>query len=380
MSGASGPAADPGDPARSGTPAAANPPVAPGVGGTGRYASWTARGATIKPGAERAAKETVGVGRSAWDRSKTDNVSLVAAGVAFYAMLAIFPGIIGVVSVYALVADPGQIRTQLNPVIRALPPGGGDLLVNQLTSAINAGSGGITTGLVISLLATVVAASAGVRALMTGLDVIHRRTETRGFLAFRLLAAGMTLGAIVLAVVLFALVAAFPVVLGHLGLGSTGQVVAEVLRWVALVALAVFALAILYRYGPAGGSGSRRLFTVGIAVALLGWLVSSIAFSLYVANFSHYNRAYGALAAVIVLLLWLYLSAYAVLLGAEVDAVINERANRGSGGDGPVVGVADPRIDVNELGPVTDPGTVYGGHHRSHDREPDGGTKPASGR
>lgn len=333
-----------------------------------------------RPEAERAARETVGVGRAAWARGKADNVSLVAAGVAFYAMLAIFPAIIGVVSVYALVADPNQIRTQLNPVIRALPPGGGDLLVNQLTSAIDAGQNGITLGLVISLLVTVVAASAGVRALMTGLDIIHRRTETRGFLTLRVLAAGLTLGAIVLAVVMIALVAAFPVALGHLGLGSTGQTVAQILRWVALVAVAALALAVFYRYGPAGGGGSRRLFTVGILVALLVWTVGSVAFSLYVANFSHYNKAYGALAAVIVLLLWLYLSAYAVLLGAEVDAVLNERASPAGGDDGPVVGVADVGIEVDKLGPVTGPGAVYDGRHRRPDPEPGGGTPPAGGR
>jgi membrane protein len=291
----------------------------------------------------------VGVGRQAWARGKADNVSLVAAGVAFYAMLAIFPAIIGVVSVYALVADPAQIRTQLDPLIRSLPPGGGDLLVNQLTGAINAGHGGITVGLVISLLVTVLAASAGVRALMTGLDVIHRRVESRGFLTVRLLAAGLTLGAMLLAVVVIALVAAFPVALGHLGLGSTGEVLAQVGRWVALVVVAALALAVFYRYGPAGGGGSRRWFTAGILVALLVWMVGSVAFSVYVSNFSHYNKAYGALAAVIVLLLWLYLSAYAVLLGAEVDAVV-EHPGDPDGGAETAVGVAS-----------VDGGAVFGG-------------------
>jgi len=329
--------------------------AAQGDAAGGGAADGTARGAAS--GARLAG--ALAVGKEAWARGKADNVSLVAAGVAFYAMLAIFPAIIGVVSVYALVADPDQIRTQLKPLIRSLPPGGGDLLVNQLTGATNASHGGVTVGLVISLLATIFAASAGVRALMTGLDVIHRRTESRGFVTLRLLAAGLTLGAILLVVVMIALVAAAPVAVDHLGLGSTGQLLVQIGRWVALVVVAAVALAVFYRYGPSGGAGYRRWFTVGILVALLVWMIGSVAFSVYVANFSHYNKAYGALAAVIVLLLWLYLSAFAVLFGAEVDAVVEHPEDPDGGGDTPAVGVAS--ADGGEIfGGTTATGDVFG--------------------
>lgn len=323
-------------------------------------------------------RAVTGVAKQAWARSKADNASLVAAGVAYYAMLAIFPAIIAVVSVYALVADPEQIRKQLDPMIRHLPPGGADLLVNQLTGAINAGHGGVTIGLVISLLATVWAASAAVRALMTSLDVIHRRPQTRGFITFRLLAVGLTLGAILLVVVMIALVAAAPAVVNHLGLGSTGLLLVQIGRWVALVVVVVVALAVFYRYGPTGGGASRRWFTVGILVALLIWMIGSIAFSVYVANFSHYNRAYGTLAAVIVLLLWLYLSAYAVLLGAEVDAVVEHPGDPDGAAD-PAIGVAD--VDGGDpFGDRPEQGDLYGRGAPRSDPPPDGdGDGGASG-
>lgn len=266
--------------------------------------------------------------KAASTRAKTDNLSLIAAGVAFYAMLAIFPTIIAMVSVYALVADPQQIRSQLDPVIRALPPGGGELVVNQLTGAIDAGHGGLTFSLAISLLATVWAASAGVRALMTGLNVINHRSESRGFIKLRALAVGLTIGALILAAVVIGLVAAFPVFLGQVGLGPVAEAFAEVGRWGALLVMATLALSFFYRYGPDGEREGWRAVTAGVVTAIGIWLLGSLGFSLYVSNFSSYNKTYGALAAVIVLLLWLYLSAYAILFGAEVD-VATEQSETG---------------------------------------------------
>jgi membrane protein len=258
-------------------------------------------------------------------RSKANKLGLIAAGVAFYGMLAIFPAIIAVVSVYALVADPANIGTQLQPVIKALPPGGGDLLVGQLTGTASASHGGISVGVIVGILGTLFAASGGVRALMTGLNVIFERSETRNFVKVRAFALALTLGAVLIAIVVLALVAAFPVVLDHIGLGSFAAVLAQIGRWVALFVVIGGSLALFYEYGPDRAGRHRPHFTVGVVVAIVIWLLGSLLFSLYVSNFSSYNKTYGALAAVIVLLLWLDLSAYAVLYGAAVDA---ERAAR----------------------------------------------------
>ena len=259
-------------------------------------------------------------------RSKKDSLGLVAAGVAFYAMLAVFPAIIAAVSIYSLVADPKTIESQLDPLIKALPPGGGDLLVSQLTGTASSSHGGISVGVIIGIIGTLLAASGGVRALMTGLNVIFERTESRNFIKLRVFGLALTLGALVIGIVAIALIAAFPVVLGHIGLGSFAAVLAQIGRWIALFVVIGGSLALFYQYGPDRGGRHRPHFTVGVVVAIVIWLVGSLLFSLYVSNFSSYNKTYGALAAVIVLLLWLDLSAYAVLYGAAVDAEVAARA------------------------------------------------------
>jgi len=265
------------------------------------------------------------VRKNVFARSSAANLGLVAAGVAFYALLATFPAIIAVVSIYSLVANPENIAKQLQPLIRALPPGGGDLVVGQLTATARASHGGVSVGVIVGLLGTLFAASGGVRALMSALNVIFERTETRNFAKVRVFALALTLGALVIALVALALVAAFPVVLDHIGLGSFAAVLAQIGRWVALFVVAGGSLALFYRYGPDRAGHGRPRFTVGVAVAMAIWLIGSLLFSLYVSNFSSYNKTYGALAAVVVLMLWLYLSAYAVLLGAALDA---ERSSR----------------------------------------------------
>jgi membrane protein len=250
-----------------------------------------------------------------------DNLSLIAAGVAFYSMLALFPAIIAVVTVYALVADAAQVREQLEPLMTGLPPDARELLLAQLTAAVDANGGGLTFGLVVSLAATVWAASGGMQAVMTGLNVITEQTETRNFAKLKGLALLMTFGALVAAAVALGLVAAFPIVLDRLGLDPVAAVGAEVARWLVLVVLVGTALSVVYRFGPAPHRARWRWITPGTVTALAVWVLASVGFSFYVSAFGSYNKTYGSLAAVIVLLLWLYLSAFAVLLGAEIDAI-----------------------------------------------------------
>jgi membrane protein len=256
-----------------------------------------------------------------------DNLSLIAAGVAFYGMLALFPAIISVVTVYALVATADQIERQIRPLLTALPPDAADLLVAPLKSAA-ANSGGLTIGLVVSLFATVWAAAGGVSALVTGLNVIYGVHESRNFLTLKARALALTLGGLVAAVVALGLVAAFPVVLAHLGLDPAVALGAQAARWVVLVVLIALALSVLYRFGPDRREARWRPVSVGVTAALLVWVLASLGFSFYVSHFNDYNKAYGSLAAVVVLLLWLYLSAFAILLGAKIDSVRAERYPR----------------------------------------------------
>ncbi len=259
---------------------------------------------------------------------KDANLSLVAAGVAFYTMLAIFPSIIAVVTIYGLVADSAQVESQLGSFARSLPEGAGDLVVSQLSAAVQGSRQGLTIGLVASLAAVVWSASSGVRALITGVNAAYGERESRGFFKLRGLALLLTVGAIVAAISSLALTAAFPIVLRQLGLGIAASIAANVIRWVLLALLVVIALAVLYRYAPDRDNPRWRWVSWGAVVATALWLLGSVVFSLYMSNFGNYNQTYGTLAAVIILLLWLFLSSFSALLGAKLDAEIEHQTAR----------------------------------------------------
>jgi membrane protein len=233
---------------------------------------------------------------------KDDNVSLLAAGVAFYAMLALFPAIIALVTIYGMVADPAQVESQVGEFAKSLPSGADQLITEQLKNVVNAGEQALSIGLALSLLAVLWSVSSGVQGLVKSLNLVYDERETRGFLKLRGLSLLLTLGAIVVAVVALVLITVFPGVVDDLELGQAGELAASIVRWVVLALL--------------------------VLVALVLWLLGSVGFSWYVDNFGKYNQTYGALAAVIILLLWLFLSSFAVLLGAEFDAETERQTAR----------------------------------------------------
>jgi membrane protein len=259
---------------------------------------------------------------------KEDNVPLLAAGVAFYAMLAIFPAIIAVATVYGMVADPDQVESQVSEFAKGLPSGADELLTEQLKNVTSAGRQSLSIGLAVSLLAVLWSVSSGVQGLVKSLNLVYDERETRGFVKLRGLSLLLTLGAIVVAMVALALIAVFPGVVDDLGLGRAGELAASIGRWVVLALLVLTALAVVYRYAPDRANPRWRWVSWGAVVGLVLWLLGSVGFSWYVDNFGKYNQTYGALAAVIVLLLWLFLSAFAVLVGAELDAETERQTAR----------------------------------------------------
>ncbi|MBB5873247.1 membrane protein [Allocatelliglobosispora scoriae] len=261
----------------------------------------------------------LGLAKRVWAEAKRDNLGLLAAGVAFYALLAIFPMTIALITIYGLVADPSKVVEQIEPMTKAMPAEAAKLFTDQLTAVAGASSGSLTLGLVISLVAAVWAAAGGMSALITGINAVNDQEEQRGFVKLKGLALGLTFGGLVVAVAALLLVAVFPATVDRLHLGTGGRIGAEALRWIVLAMLIGVALSIFYWVGPSTRPKWRWLST-GAVVALVIWVVGSVAFSFYVSNFGSYNKTYGALAAVVILMLWLYLSAYIILLGAEVDA------------------------------------------------------------
>jgi membrane protein len=258
--------------------------------------------------------------KRAFRESKDDGVPLLAGGVAYAAFLALFPSIIAVVSIYGLVADPAQVESQVERFADALPEDAQSLLIDQMRTIAGGSEQALGIGLVVSIALALWSASGGVNGLMQAVNLAYDETDTRGFVKKRGLALLLTLGALVFLVVAVGLIAVLPAVVDAVGLGTVGSVLVEVVRWVGLVLAVMAALAVIYRVAPDRDAPKMRWVSLGAGVATVLWVVASVGLSLYVDNFGKYGNTYGSLAGVVVLLLWLYVSAYIVLFGAEINA------------------------------------------------------------
>ncbi len=256
------------------------------------------------------------------------HASIIAAGIAFYAFLALVPALIAVVIVYGLVANPADVKDQIASFASAAPRDAQRLLTSQLSSITRGAGGAAGFGALVAIVGALWAASSGMAALDTGLTVVNRETETRGFVKRRLLALVLTVFAVIGILVMLALVVALPSVLQSIDVGDAGKVAIGLARWVLLAALLLFGLGVIFRYGPQRRRPRWRWVTPGTIVAVVVGLAASIGFSVYVSLMGNYNKAYGALGAIIVLLLWLYFMAYAVLFGAAMNAELERQTER----------------------------------------------------
>jgi membrane protein len=253
-------------------------------------------------------------------RLREHNLTLVAAGVAFYGFLALVPMLIAFVSIYGLVSNPEDVTRQVEDIGESLPAEVQDFLVFQLTSIVNANSTGVSIAALVAIVLALWSASGGMAALITGIHVARGREEQKGFVVKRGKALLLTLGAIVFLSIVVFLVAAVPPLVEDAGLGDAGQLAFDIARWPILAAVMVVGIGLLYRFSVKGRRRGRLGFvTLGAVVATVGWLAVSALFAVYTANFASYGKTYGALASIVVVLLWLWLSALVVLVGAEID-------------------------------------------------------------
>ena len=264
-----------------------------------------------------------------WARLDRDHVSIMAAGIAFYALLSIFPGMSALISIYGLVADPATIETQLNSLSGVLPQEALKLLSDQLHTLVAAPRDKLGLGLLVSLLIALWSATSGTGSLMQALTVAYEERENRGILSFYGRAIVLTIGVGVFALLSLFLIAGIPAVIGLLPLSELWRDRISLIRWPLLAILAVAALGVLYRYGPARRNPCWNCLSGGTMAAAVLWLVGSAGFSFYVARFSSYDKTYGSLGAVVILLMWFYVTAYIILAGAELNAEIEKaRARR----------------------------------------------------
>lgn len=272
--------------------------------------------------------------RVVWREIHEDNLSLVSAGVSFYAVLAIFPAVAAIVAMYGLVAGPETIREHLGFMDAILPGEAYQLLANQAFALASGEGVELGAGFVFGLALSMWSASRGVRALMTAMNIAYEKVETRGFVHTNLIALAFTLAAVLVMLGAMAVLGGLPKVVDALPLPGWLSWLILVLRWPPLALLVLIGLGLLYRFGPSRPLVQTEWLSPGAILAMLLWLIACAALSIYVSNFGKYNETFGSLAAGIVLLLWFYVCAYAVCIGAEVNAEIDYRRSKAAAASG----------------------------------------------
>ena len=252
---------------------------------------------------------------------------LIAAGVAFYALFAVFPGLAAVVAIWSLMADPAVIGGYLSMAERFLPHEAAVLVHDQVTGLLTAPRSTLGWATFLSLAIALYSARAGVSALVQGLDVVHR-ARPRGWIAGYAVDFVLTMALIGALIVALATVVIMPIMLAYLPLGAFEGRLTRILPWAVMFLFVLTCLSLLYRFGPNVPGGFRSPWiSVGVMFAALAWAGVSMGFSLYLANFNSYNRIYGSIGAVVILMMWLYFSVWAVLVGGAINAELHDRAN-----------------------------------------------------
>ena len=266
----------------------------------------------------------------AWGEVSEQNLFLIAGGVTYAVLLALFPGLAALVSLYGLVFDTGQIERQVAALSGVLPAQTQELLSQQLHSLVQASNGALGFAAIAGLLLALWSASRGMSGMITAINIAYEEKERRGFFKLNLIAIGLTLGLLAGGIVAIALVAVLPAAVQLLAVGPAHE-----------VAAAARAVAVADRAGDAGARGAVsfgpdrdkpqwRWVSPGAGAATLLWIVASVGFTVYVANFNSYDKTYGSLGGVVILLTWLYLSALTVLLGAVINAQAEKQTRKDS--------------------------------------------------
>ena len=269
------------------------------------------------------------IGLRAWKEAGQDNISLIAAGVAFYAFLAFVPLLAAMVLTYGLVAEPASVVQHMRALTSVMPADAAGIVGEQLKSIVETAGSKKGIGLIIAIALSLYGATKIATSVMTATNVAWDVEETRGFVKRTLLALAFTVGAVLGLILAIASVS----VLGFVdqllpGVLPIVHMLLRILFWIPAAALVSFGIAIIYRYAPnRRPTPPWRWISPGSVVATIVWLTATLGFGIYVSNFGSYNATYGSLGAVIVFLTWLYLTAYILLMGAELNAEVERKAD-----------------------------------------------------
>ncbi|MBV7411086.1 YihY/virulence factor BrkB family protein [Maritimibacter sp. DP1N21-5] len=251
-----------------------------------------------------------------------DHVGLIAAGVAYYALLALFPAITALMALGGLVLEPPEVTAQLETLTQVMPQDAARIILDQAVEVAGSREGGLGLAFAIGLLLAIYSASKGMGSLMEGLNVAYDEEEGRGFISRTLWTLALTLFLIVGLILGLVATLAVPAALNLVALPGWLDSLLALGRWVILGLMTIFGFALLYRFGPSRDRARWTWLSPGAVVGCAVWLIASVGFSIYVSNFGSYNESFGSMAGVIILLVWLWISAYIILMGAELNAEI----------------------------------------------------------
>jgi membrane protein len=265
---------------------------------------------------------------SLWSEMGRTNMSLLASGVAFYGLLSIFPALAVVISGYALLADPGDVQWQMSGLVGIMPIEAWSLISDELKSLVQQNNSKLGIGLVISLAVAMWSARSASAAIMEALNSIYRVTEQRGFFMQQAVAFALTLGGLCFGIVALTAVAVVPAILAWLPISKEVAASLSLLRWPLLAGFMIVGFGLMYRFAPSRGYPSWFGVGAGAVVATFLSLLGSALFSFYVGRFGSYDKTYGSIGAVVVLLMWFYVSAFVTLIGALLDAELERRRDK----------------------------------------------------
>lgn len=268
------------------------------------------------------------ISKRVFSQLKKDHVQIVSAGVGFYFFLALFPTILAAISIYSLILEPSQIEEHLNSVGRLLPAQAFDTIIGIIDPVLSQDNQELGLGLIISILISLWSANKGTSALFEGINIAYDEEDDRNFLKKNAITLGFTLGAIILGLISLLLVILFPVFIEKLNLPHAMEVVFTWSRWVILGIILIFSLSMLYKIAPRRDNPKFRWVSWGAVIGSILWILGSILFSFYVDNFGSYDEGYGQFASVVILLLWFFLTAFIVLLGAEINSEMEHQTRK----------------------------------------------------
>lgn len=264
-----------------------------------------------------------------------DNVSLTASGVSYGWLLAIFPLLGSLIAIYGLIADPADVQRQIESLFGLLSSDVVSALHDQLTALTQKSGATLGFGALFGILFSLWSANSGTKAMITALNIVYSEKEKRGFFKLNLVSLSMTIGMVIAVVSALLLMLVLPIAFRVVGMEETIKNTLNTLRWPVLAIGFLIGLAVLYRYAPSREKPRWRWVTWGSALATLLWILASGGFALYVANFGKYNETYGSLGAVVVLMMWFYITAFIILLGAELNAELEHQTAKDSTDNAP---------------------------------------------